>query len=298
MSTSDQQKLRDAGFSAEHENAMLNTVYKKTSRMNNGRHVYKNREATFAWHYAGCWQFGVSDAVGTGKCFLVCASVSASPAGDATWYICEDQGTEQVMVQVEGINITTLNDAELGSAVAREAQLLSEAVEQAAPSFVLSGLPIDHNSRAFMGEYIRQNDREQVCERDVYKGPNGMWAWSAGYRWFFGDEEFIRNDFTLEEMITRIVKVDFCILESSRTAVPESGLALITSDKAHGFKTRLTVTAVPHKPAASFGGICTECNHCGEWRRCGLSAGCEKKEAAYYCSEACHELAAAAAIDL
>ena len=56
----------------------------------------------------------------------------------------------------------------------------------------------------------------------------------------------------------------------------------------------LTITAVHHKLAASFTGICAECDHCGEWRRCGASVDCEKT-VALYCSEACQQAASSQA---
>ena len=152
------------------------------------------------------------------------------------------------------------------------------AIEQAAPAFVLSGLDSGHIQADVMGIYQRQDEREKVNRRFVYKGPADVWAWSSqcGNVWSFGLEQ-------------RIGQNRSCIFAHSSTPTPES---IVTKywdvADANGEWQRqpakLTTTAINYKPAELFKGTCTFCVQCRKWRRCGKGSSCSN---AMYCSEAC-----------
>ena len=153
--------------------------------------------------------------------------------------------------------------------------------EQAAPSFVLSGLDSGHFKARLMGVYQRQDEREKVNRRFVYKGPGEHWAWSnpcalgCGRQWSFGIEQEIGQGKS-------------SIFAHSSAPTPESivtkywDVADENADEWHLAK--LTTTAINYKPADLFKGTCTFCVQCRKWRRCGKGSSCSN---AMYCSEAC-----------
>jgi hypothetical protein len=130
-----------------------------------------------------------------------------------------------------------------------------------------------------MGVYERQDERDKVNRRFVYKGPNECWAWSGecGCEWRFGREEDIGDEETFPgEIFVR-----------SPAPTPES---IVTkrwnaTDEDDKFQlANLTTTAINYKPAELFEGTCIYCVQCRGWRRCGKGSGCSDT---MYCSKAC-----------
>jgi hypothetical protein len=174
---------------------------------------------------------------------------------------------------MRGITTTGLNVEALAAAKVAANTAFDEAIEQAAPSFVLSGLDSNNYGANKMGVYERQDEREKVNRRFVYKGPCGIWAWSArsGRKWAFGTEQSIGQN-----MASMFVYSSAPTPDSSVTK-----LWTVNDEDGKWHIANLTTTAINYKPAEHFKGTCTYCVQCREWRRCG------KGSDAVYCSEAC-----------
>lgn len=302
--------FRLSGIPDDHHHSSINGVFKRTDSKENARHVYQtNDELVSVFHCEDAWRirFGkltdkdaehekrrirsmspelfanmpdslldriLHDLLKQYSCALT-PSLAASPAGirkDSPWETILMRGTEVVTEEMRGIiKITVLDEKELMVAIANETHFLLAAVGQAAPAFLLSGFPAGHHHADMAGLYQRQDDQEKVNGRFVYKAANGpWWAWPRNNRsWNFGIEADIHTDrvafqapacVAAPEMIT----TKGWVLSPDRTTVP------------------LTTTAVHHKPAQTFTGTCAECDHCGEWRRCGQSS-----TGRWYCRACC-----------
>jgi hypothetical protein len=236
------------------------------------------------WYFDGwglaAWFFGVKEDIGTAIRAVAVYSLAASPESinnDSCWTLCAGvSGVSHVTeASMRGITTTALNADALAAAKLTANITFDNAIEQAAPSFVLSSLGSTGVYERFMGVYERQDEREQVHHRFVYKGPNDHWAWysdrSGG--WLFGREE---------EGIGKN-KASICVFSSAPT--PESIITkrwyMADDEDAELQQANLTITAIHYKPAELFKGTCMNCVQCREWRRCGKGSN------AMYCSEAC-----------
>jgi hypothetical protein len=220
-----------------------------------------------------------ADSIGTSMCGVNVSSFAASPgsiSNDCVWGVVERQENGMVNVPMRGITTTALTVEALAAATLAANNAFDSAIEQAAPSFVLSGLDSTHIQADAMGVYQRQDEREKVNRRFVYKGPGDLWAWSSGCgrRWSFGLEQ-------------NIGKSTSFICVNSAAPTPESIVSKywdVVGDHDEWQPAKLTTTAINYKPAALFKGTCTFCVQCREWRRCGQGSSCSN---AMYCSEAC-----------
>jgi hypothetical protein len=232
-----------------------------------------------AWYFDDKWLLGYKHNTGTDCCGALADSLGASSEcidNDSVWRAfvpVQKNITKTVPVSMRGITTAALNVEALAAATLAAETAFDEAIEQAAPSFVLSGLDSNHSKAALMGIYERQDEQQKVNGRFVYQGPNGMWVWSGdcGREWNFGEEEDIGQR-----------RCAICVRSSAPT--PESIMTKLwgVMDKdPEWHSTNLTTTAINYKPAELFKGTCIYCVQCREWRRC-----C-KGEDAMYCSEAC-----------
>jgi hypothetical protein len=184
---------------------------------------------------------------------------------------------------MRGIKTTALTVEALAAATIAANNAFDEAIEQADPSFVLSGLDSNHLQADMMGVYERQDEREKVTGRFVYKGPKDHSASSAacGHGWTFG----------VDEDIGQSTSSFICV--SSSAPAPESivtkqwGVIDADGDPPPSMMqwqvAKLTTTAINYRPAKLFQGTCTYCVQCREWRRCGKGGISDKM----YCSDAC-----------
>jgi len=194
------------------------------------------------------------------------------------WEAFEKQENGMVEVPMRGITITALTIEALAAATLAANDAFDFAIEQAAPAFVLSGLDSGHIQADVMGIYQRQDEREKVNRRFVYKGPGEHWAWAwsgeYGSVWSFGLEQDIGQDRSF-------------IFAYSSTPTPESIVTKywkVADENGEWQPAKLTTTAINYKSAALFKGTCTFCAQCRKWRRCGKGSSCSN---AMYCSEAC-----------
>jgi hypothetical protein len=213
-------------------------------------------------------------------CGAYVESLAASPesiSNDCVWEVFEIQENGMVDVPTKGITTTALTVEALAAATLVADNAFDKAIEQAAPAFVLSGLDSTHPKAKLMGVYQRQDEREKVNRRFVYKGPDDVWAWSSecGRAWSFGLEQCIGQDTS-------------SIFVNSPAPTPESIDVTkhweVADENSDWHLAKLTATAINYKPAELFKGTCTFCVQCREWRRCGQGSSCSN---ALYCSEAC-----------
>jgi hypothetical protein len=276
-----------AGIPGDHEMAIHNGIYSKLpDKMEGDRHVYSGSNGSAAWYVpaGGFWNIGPNEVIGKETRFPAAKSLAASPeliSNDSVWHVSDFRGGitgELVTVTMGGITTTALTCQALATAKETEARTFDNAIEQAAPSFVLSGLNSNHERADMMGEYERQDEREKRGGRFVYEGPNGWWARSSeigsGRCWNFGVEEAIGTG-----------RGTICVM--SPAPVPESiqnvTWHLFGKDKTM-YCCKLTTTAVHHKPTQLFKGQCELCVHCCKWRRCGRC-----NSGAMYCSVECQQ---------
>jgi hypothetical protein len=265
-----------AGISDDHQMAILNGIYSKVmDKLEAGRYIYLGPGDSAVWHSSnGCWNAGLRSSTTTASffSFAIAKSLAASPEnisplprvwGSETWQC--------------GITITALNSQALAAAKLATDHTFDEAIEQAAPSFVLAGLDSNHKQAGVMGVYQRQDDREKVDGRFSYKGPNGYYLQPLGDArgWTIVTEEQIGTE-------------KFVMFAISAAPVPESIQHQIWQvcagdhQNASVYDVQLTITAILHKSATFFKGQCELCVHCRKWRRCGrCSSG------AMYCSAEC-----------
>jgi hypothetical protein len=272
-----------AGIPENHE-ANYNGLYSKTDQIVNSRHVYLGPNEVNVW-YCGAWRIasklicGFDDEKLSERCGAFVNSLAASPesiSNNSVWGVAEIQENGQsVHVPMRGLTTTAMTVEALANATLAVSNGFDEAIEQAAPSFVLSGLDSNHIRAAVMGVYERQDELEKVNGRFVYKGPDDLWGWSSecGRAWSFGNEENIGQQRS-------------CIYVHSSAPTPETIVTKswkVTDEDVEWKPFTLTTTAINHKPAELFKGTCTYCVQCREWRRCGKGGN------AMYCSEACQK---------
>jgi hypothetical protein len=274
-------KLSPAGFvlegiSADHAKAFINGIYSKTEKIVNGRHVYEGPNGVSAWHSIGSWLFGEEEDTGGTVAFADAQSLAASPAS-----ISNDSEWAELIndVRMRGITTTALTDEALAAAKIAANIAFDKAIEQAAPSFVLTGLDSDPNVAVIMGVYERQDEREKVNGRFIYKGPDGAWAWSGdnGRQWCVGfGEEGIGADAGVAGVASPAPTP-----ENIKTKV----WGVADGSRDCGWRSaQLKTTAIYHKPAELFKGTCTQCVYCRQRRRCGKFIGCSN---VMYCCEEC-----------
>jgi len=268
-----------AGIPGDHTQDILNGIYSKTEQIVQSRHVYSGPNGMNAWYFKSGWHMADADSIGTNKCGAYVKSFAASPGSirnDCVRKVFEIQENGLVNVPMPSITTTALTVEALTTATLAANNAFDFAIEQAAPSFVLSGLDSTHSKAKVMGVYQRQDEREKVNGRFVYKGPDDLWAWSVecGCKWSFGRGEDIGQGASF-------------ILVYSSAPTPESIVTKhwgVADENDKWQPTKLTTTAINYKPAALFKGTCTFCEQCREWRRCGQDSCCSN---AMYCSEAC-----------
>jgi hypothetical protein len=253
-----------AGIPDDHLQACYNGVYSKTEQIANIRHVYSGPNKIKAWYKGGRWLLGFQEDIGTNYHTACVQSLAASPesiSNNSKWEVAESHENGTIApVPMRGITTTALNVEALAAATIAVNAAFGEAIEQAAPSFVLSGVDSSHYNANKMGVYERQDEREKVNRRFVYKGPDGVWAWSAdcGRHWCLGAELRIGQNISL-------ISAHSCAPAPESIATKHWNVA--TDD---GWQlASLTTTAINHKPAELFEGTCTYCVQCREWRRCG-----------------------------
>jgi hypothetical protein len=287
-------KLSAAGFALagvpdDHAKAYYNGVYSKTEQIVNSRHVYSGPNEQFAWYSGGRWWLEEKKYIGTMNYCLSVKSLAASPGSidNDIWEVVERHENGLVEVSMRGLTTTALNVGALAAAKVAASNAFDEAIEQAAPSFVLSGLDSNH-FRDAMGVYERKDEREKVNGRFVYKGPSGMWAWSDDCVWCFGAQEGIGQDSAFvgvgssapapESIATKQCHSPI-LYSCSSSSYPSTAVWQREGVKLHYDK--LTTTAIYHKPADLFKGTCTFCLQCRQWRRCGKGGN------EMYCSGDC-----------
>ena len=188
-----------SGIPDDHEKAYYNGAYSKTEQIVNSRHVYSGRNGQNAWYFDkepgwADWLLGSQKHIGTRIRAARVESLAASPdtiSNDCVWGVGERQENGLVDVPMRGITTTALTVEALATATLATNDAFDSAIEQAAPAFVLSGLDSTHIKAFVMGVYQRQDEREKVNRRFVYKGPDPLWAWPSecGRAWCFGLEQ-------------------------------------------------------------------------------------------------------------